>query len=366
MRPYSMDLNSVWLNISMPKAKQSAVAVPLLTYEADVPTGLESMAAAEIESLPQIYDVQKEKGAIRFQRPQVRLDMIQHLKLVTAVYLSQVYPVPRPKALLGHQHFQGLIKQIQTAMEHERGAFHTFHLAAAGDDSSVMQRIKSEIAASTGLTADEEGGDLWIRIRRDARKIGWEVLVRTSRRPLVTRAWRVRDWPGAVNAVLAQAAIRLTKPTPEDVFLNIGSGSGTILIERGLSGPAKMLIGCENNADVIAIAQENAQAAPQVPAHWLHADGQKLPIASQSIDALAADLPFGVLVGSTERNEALYPALLNEAARVAKTGARFAIITQAVRIMDSLLPTQRDWQVENMLKVTQGGLHPRLYTLVRR
>jgi tRNA (guanine6-N2)-methyltransferase len=351
----------------MPKAKQPSVpAVPLLTYEADVPTGLESLAAAEIEALPQVYDVQKGVGSIRFQRPEIRLNAIQNLKLVTAVYLSQVYPVPRPKALLGHQHFQGLLKQIETARQHEPGAFRTFHLAAAGDDSSVMQRIKSEISTATGLMTDEEGGDLWIRMRRDARKIGWEVLVRTSRRPLVTRAWRVHDWPGAVNAVLAQAAIRLTQPSPEDVFLNIGSGSGTILIERGLSGPARLLVGVENNDEVIEIAQENAESVPYVNLNWLHADGQKLPIASQSVDAIAADLPFGVLIGSTERNEELYPALLNEAARVAKPGARFVIITQAVRVMDSLLPSQRQWQVDNVLKVTQGGLHPRLYTLVRR
>jgi len=348
----------------MPKAKQPAL--PLLTYEPDVPTGLETLAAAEIEALPQIYSVQKGVGAVRFQRPETRLNNVQQLKLVTAVYLSQVYPVPRPKALLGHQHFQGLLKQIEVAMLHEPGAFRTFHLAAAGDDSSVMQRIKSEISASTGLMADDEGGDLWIRMRRDAQKTGWEILVRTSRRPLVTRPWRVRDWPGAVNAVLAHAAIRLTRPSPEDVFLNIGSGSGTILIERGMSGPSRMLIGVETNADVIDIAQENAQSVPYVRLNWLHADAQKLPIPSQSVDALAADLPFGVLIGSTESNEELYPALLNEAARVAKPGARFAIITQSVRVMDSLLPSQRLWQVEDVLKVTQGGLHPRLYTLVRR
>lgn len=348
----------------MPKAKQPAT--PLLTYEADVPTGLEALATAEIEALPLVYSVQQGIGAVRFQRPEIRLNVIQNLKLVTAVYLTQVYPVPRPKALLGHQHFQGLLKQIEIATQHEPGAFRTFHLAAAGDDSSVMQRIKTEISASTGLMADDEGGDLWIRVRRDAKKIGWEIMVRTSRRPLVTRSWRVRDWPGAVNAVLAQAAIRLTKPSPEDVFLNIGSGSGTILIERGLSGPSRLLIGCDTNEEVIDIAKENASSVPYVNFKWLHADGQRMPIASQSVDALAADLPFGVLIGSTESNEELYPALLNEAARVAKPGARFVVITQSVRVMDSLLPSQRLWQVEDVLKVTQGGLHPRLYTLVRR
>ncbi len=348
----------------MPKAKPSA---PLLTYEADVPTGLESLAAAEITAIPQSYNVQTLTGAVRFQRTEARLNALQQLKLVTALYVTQVYPVPRPKALLGHQHFQGMLKQIEVATQHEPNSiFRTFHLAAAGDDSSVMQRLKSEIAANTNLTPNEEGGDLWIRIRRDAQKIGWEVLVRTSRRPHVTRAWRVRDWPGAINAVVAQAVIRLTRPTPEDVFLNIGSGSGTILIERGLSGPAHMLIGCDNNPDVMSIAQTNGRAVPDLALNWLHADGRRLPMPNQSVDALAADLPFGVLIGSHDENEQLYPALLLEAARVAKPGARFAIVTQAIRVMDSLLPSQTAWQVEDVLKVTQGGLHPRIYTLVRR
>ena len=103
MRPSSYGSLSVWLILSMPKAKQPAL--PLLTYEADVPTGLESLAAAEIEALPQIYSVQQGVGAVRFQRPEIRLGNIQQLKLVTAVYLTQVYPVPRPKALLGHHSF---------------------------------------------------------------------------------------------------------------------------------------------------------------------------------------------------------------------------------------------------------------------
>lgn len=350
----------------MPKAPKVKSTTTLLTYEADVPAGVERFAAAEIKALPLVENIQVGAGSIRFQRPDIRLNVLQHLKVVTAVYLTQVYPVPRPKALLGHQHFQGLLKQLEVATQHEPGApFRTFHLAAAGDDSSVMQRLKAEIATETHLQADEDGGDLWIRLRRDKDRIGWEAMVRISRRPHVTRAWRVRDWPGALNAVVAQAVIQLTKPTPDDVFLNIGSGSGTILIERGLFGPAQALMGCEISKDVIEIAEENAQAA-DLTLDWLNADARRLPIASASVDALAADLPFGVLVGSQEENMRLYPALLAEAARVAKPGARFVIVTQAIKVMETVLPAQTAWNMIEMLKITQGGLHPRIYVLVRQ
>jgi tRNA (guanine6-N2)-methyltransferase len=357
----------------MPKAKSpsqssssSSASSNLLTYEADVPSGMERLAAAEINALPQVQNVQVGVGAIRFQRPDIRVNVVQQLKLVTAVYLSQVYPVPRPKALLGHQHFQGLLKQMETAIQHEPGApFRTFHLAAAGDDSSVMQRLKTELTAATHLQSDDEGGDVWIRLRRDKDRIGWEALVRISRRPHATRAWRVRDWAGALNAVIAQAVVRLTKPEPEDVFLNIGSGSGTILIERGLSGPAQALIGCDVSGSVLEVAQTNARAVPNLEFEWLHTDARQLPLADQSVDALAADLPFGVLIGSQDENMRLYPALLAEAARVAKPGARFVIITQAIRVMDLVLPSQTAWTVAEVLKVTQGGLHPRIYVLIR-
>src|SRR5947208_2669780 len=81
--------------------------------------------------------------------------------------------------------------------------------------------------------------------------------------------------------------------------------------------------------------------------------------------ARSADLPFGHLVGSHEENVALYPAILREAARVARREAPFVLITHEVRLTEALLAASPEWATDAMLRVTLGGLHPRIFVLRR-
>jgi 23S rRNA G2445 N2-methylase RlmL len=90
-----------------------------------------------------------------------------------------------------------------------------------------------------------------------------------------------------------------------------------------------------------------------------------LPFADGCCDALCADLPFGHLVGSHEENVVLYPAMLREAARVARRGASLVVITHEVRLMTAVLAKIEEWRVETVLRVTLGGLHPRIFLLRR-
>ena len=83
-------------------------------------------------------------------------------------------------------------------------------------------------------------------------------------------------------------------------------------------------------------------------------------------DALVADLPFGNLTGSHRANLVLYPGIVAKAARVAKLGARFVLITHEVRLMERLLAEQTAWTCERAIMVSLGGLHPRVYVLQRR
>jgi len=82
--------------------------------------------------------------------------------------------------------------------------------------------------------------------------------------------------------------------------------------------------------------------------------------------ALCADLPYGNLVGSHRENVELYPALLEEAGRLAAPGARFAVITHELRLFDaSLAEAQRTWQPERTFRLFQSGQRPQVYLLRR-
>jgi 23S rRNA G2445 N2-methylase RlmL len=227
-----------------------------------------------------------------------------------------------------------------------------------------MERIKREIAAAVGIP-HAESGDLLIRILPDDR--GWRTLVRLTPRPLATRSWRVENYEGALNGAVAHVMALLTQPEAGDVVVNVGCGSGSLLIERCSAGAARQIIGIERDPAVIELAQANARASGwQRRVRLICADMRELPFPASFADALLADLPFGQRVGSHAANRALYPAALAEAARVAKPGARFVVITHEIRLMDATLERTHDWQVLRTLPITLRGLHPRIYVLQRR
>ncbi|MFN8540874.1 MAG: hypothetical protein U0232_25765 [Thermomicrobiales bacterium] len=94
----------------------------------------------------------REAGVINFEFTG-HLRALLSLKTVLSVALVRHYAVPRPKALLGDQHFRLLLGQIATARALAPAeAYGTLYISAAGSDSSVMGRLKEELAKQTGLT----------------------------------------------------------------------------------------------------------------------------------------------------------------------------------------------------------------------
>ena len=288
------------------------------------------------------------------------------LRTVIAVYRVIQFDIPRPKALLGHEHFHHLLGIIQPLLETQ--PYQTLYLSAAGSESSVMMRIKTELSQHLGLGIAEEEGDLLLRMRRTPKTTqGWDVLVRLTPRPLATRDWRVCNYEGALNASVASAMVRLSDPTPQDHFLNIGCGSGTILIERQHQVQSEFVLGCDVSDDAIYCSSLNIKASNVADIQLIKADGIQLPLADNSIDKLLADLPFGHLSGTHDENEWLYPAIMTESARIACKGALFIIITHEVRLMETILDSTPHWRLlDEPIKITLSGLHPRIYILERQ
>ena len=338
------------------------------TCEAEIAEGLEDIARQEIAAFPGTDVTITGSGWLRFGYDGP-LAALAELKTSIAVYLIWHYPVPRPRALLGHEHFHNLLRQISTVRSlWPSGTFQTFSIGAAGSGSSVMTRLKNDIAdhASLDLT-EEDKGDLFIRlIRSREHNQGWDVLVRLTPRPLATRPYRVHNMEGALNATVAHAMALLTRPTADDIVLNIACGTGTLLIERLASGPARQAIGCDTSKTALGYARDNIATSDSAAAiQLIQCDARNLPLPSGYANVLCADLPFGQLVGAHADNITLYPHILEEAARVANHGARFALITHEIRLMEGLLAETSLWTTERVLPVTLSGLHPRIFLLRR-
>jgi 23S rRNA G2445 N2-methylase RlmL len=164
---------------------------------------------------------------------------------------------------------------------------------------------------------------------------------------------------------MAHVMAGLTQPKPNDVVLNVCCGSGTLLIERGMLAPAQRLIGCDISKQALDCAARNVTAWRAGGAELYDWDATRLPLEDNSVSALLADLPFGNRVGSHADNRALYPAVLREAARVAKAGARFVVISAEVKLLQATLQAQDAWQVKQTLRVNLGGLQPMIAVMER-
>lgn len=352
------------------KERRSSTLLPAQFLEAEVIQGLKPFAISELKSLlGKQFSLQPtaELEPIRFYF-NGDLNQLKKLKTVMGVYLGQHYPIPRPKALLGHQHFQMLLKQIESVRQlYPPQIFSTFRLSAAGHQSPVFIRLGAEISASTGLTLNEDEADLLIRVRPAVtQQTGWEMLCGLTPRPLSARGWRVADMEGALNSTIAAAMIALTQPQPTDRFLNLMCGSGTLLVERLEASKLAYAVGSDMSGNSLEKTKLNLAAA-KVRARLLQQDDTRLPFSPQSFNSLVADLPWAQLVGSPAQVQDLYPLILREAARVATPGGRFALITHQIRLVERVLEEQADlWRLERVVKLAYKKLRPRIYLLLRQ
>lgn len=334
--------------------------------ECEVLAGLEPFAVAEVERLAGGAAAARDDCApteVRFDWD-APLARALELRTVVAAHLSRVYPVPRPKGLLGDEHFRRLLEQLAIVVAlHDAGTFASFRFSAAGRKSAVFLRLAEAITAATGMAHQPEDGDLLLRLRPSGE--GWEVLVRLSPRPLSARSWRVENLPGALNATIATAMAECSRPMPSDRVLNVMCGSGTLLAERAARGKTRALIGVDVDDTAIGLCGANLAAAG-AGASLSRADAVRLPFPDATFDVVLADLPYGHKMGRHEDNDALYRAFLEETARVTARGARAVVITHELRRFSAALSVHAgSWSKRAEHQVFQKGHHPKIWVLDR-
>jgi tRNA (guanine6-N2)-methyltransferase len=295
-------------------------------------------------------------------------ERLLELRTVVAAFAVLTFPVPRPRSLTSGEYLSGIVRAIRAARElGPAPPAASFRFDAPGHGSSGFRRLAEELARATGLPHDQDGGDLVLRFRRATeRPGGWDVLVRLSSRPLSDRPWRARNLPGAVNATIAAAMARLTRPRPSDRVANLMCGSGTLLVERLLTGPARLAVGVDRDRGALEACQANLVAAGLADRAALVGgdvadDGW---LARGPYDVLLADPPWGTLVGDHAGNPDLYATLLERAHRAAAPRARLAVLTHEIRLMERCLEQARElWTPEGVTRVYAKGHHPRIYLL---
>jgi len=353
--------------------KQHTTASSHVIICCEVLQGIKPFALQEIQkSLGQhasLLSQQQDDPEVLFLRYAGDQHVLLRLRTIVAAYLVAYFPIARPRALLGHQNYQHLLEQIRSVQAlHPARTFSGFRISAAGEDSTVFSTLREKLSEDTQLPYDPDDGNLLLRIRPSSlQDDGWEVMVRLSPRPLSTRAWRIHNMKGALNATIAAAMIDMSQPHPSDRFLNMMCGSGTLLIERVVQGSAAVVVGVDTNVEALRGALKNTlveRSGQRIL--LLNTDATQTPFLEETFDVICADLPWGQLVGSHEQNDALYPQFFDEVTRIATLSARLVILTHEVTLFEHvLLDYKKYWMLQETIKVFQGGLHPRIYVLQR-
>ena len=342
-------------------------------YEVETVAGLEEYARREVRRLlGKAAQIERSAAEGRFAlRYDGSIRRFEELSTVTAVHRVEHFAVPRPRALLGHQHLTRLLGVIHLILNaRAKGAFRTLRIVAAGAGSGVYLRLRQEIAVATGLEPTDDAAHLQIAIRRaNTDKDGWQALIRTSPMPLSARRWRVCDMPGALNATVASVMASLARPRSNERALNLCCGSGTLMIERLGMGAAAGVIGVDISTDALDCAGANLRAAGHRSlASLVRADCASLPLPDASIDTITADLPFGMLPAGGDI-VSLYNSALAEAARVATPNASFVVITTRRRTMLSAIEDSPSWNSANEIPLSiphsRGYIKPHIYLLRR-
>jgi tRNA (guanine6-N2)-methyltransferase len=207
------------------------------------------------------------------------------------------------------------------------------------------RRVDAQEAVEKGIAArpdrrwtkSEEGAlEFWLTLWPGEALLA----LRLSDEKMRHRDYKLQHLPASLRPTAAAAMVWLTRPRPDDLFLDPMCGAGTILLERAHAGRYQMLLGGDASEEAVATALANigTRYKPIEVRRW---DARDLPLDAGSVTAAAVNLPFGRQIGSPEENRRLYPAFLREAERVLRPGARLVLLSGDVRALDDALQRAR-------------------------
>lgn len=201
-----------------------------------------------------------------------------------------------------------------------------------------FRRLDFKRAIEAGIL--ERGDHTWRLDEHEADVEFWVTMlndeliftIRLSDDRMRQRDYKIAHRAGSLRPSVAAALALLSKPAPQDVFLDPLCGVGTVLIERAHLGRYAMLLGGDHDRETLEAARENIgpRYKPIELKLW---DAAALPLQSASVDKIVSNLPWGMKHGSHGENRRLYPRLIAEFRRVLKRGGAMVLLSAETHLM---------------------------------
>jgi len=200
---------------------------------------------------------------------------------------------------------------------------------------------------------------LWLDLWGDHVRLGLAL----TRKPLGQRNRQV-SLPASLPGPVAYAMAVLTRPRPQQVFLDPMCGTGSIALERAENWRYGLLV--LGDLDARAIEATRLNFGPRhKPRAFLRWDARALPLPDQSVDAIACNPPHGIQMMPGESLRPLYQRFLLEARRVLRHGALMTFLTPHRDMTDAILSNLSELHIKHCFVIDLLGQRPYLYVLKR-
>ncbi len=299
--------------------------------------GLRSVVLKEIYNYPNLITSGEHKDSI-FVDFVDNFDSIKMLKSVARAYLVLIDPKFHPLYISKHKSILGdLIKIVIDG--NKKGSFKTYKITCAGSDSPEVREINKYVEENYSLVKEDEA-DLKIHIIKIDEM--WEVGIQITPRPLSVREYKVANMSGAMDPTIAYAMNSLAVSQNSESYLNVFSGSGTLLIEaaecfEGLEN----LIGFDNDKEHLTLSIQNIKKAGLIKRVQVkEGDIFNAPDFGK-FDVITSDLPFGMVISKNEDLSKLYSTFLQYSAEHLNEDGVLAVYTSETEILEKIIPESK-------------------------
>lgn len=303
--------------------------------------GLKEIVLQEISQYSNLHVIKEEIDSLYLGFVQDLIEL-KKLKSVSRAYVVTQSPKYNPLYVSNHKSI--LSDLIEIVLGGNKAVFKTFKITCAGSDSSEVRSIAEYIQKTYGLTEKEEA-DMKIHIVKIDEV--WEIGIQITPRPLSLRDYKLKNMSGAMDPTIAYVVNSLCGLENADSYLNIFSGSATLLIEAGQCYPnLKKLIGFDNNKKHISLAIQNIKEAGLI---------QRIELKERDIfdkpdlgmfDIIVSDLPFGMSISKNEDLGKLYRCFVEYCQEALNHSGKMVVYTSEHEILEKII-------IESKFKITK-------------
>lgn len=169
------------------------------------------------------------------------------------------------------------------------------------------------------LVEDNSQLEFWLQLINHSALIGLRLTDKFTRH----RHYKNTNIPGSLRPTIAASLVYLSQPDRNDIVFDPFCGAGTILIERALAGPHRLLIGSDIAENALTATRKNfgKQHQPWELYHW---DSTHTDLPANSIEKIITNPPWDIKI---KAQPDLIPNFLKEADRIIKPAGLIIFIT---------------------------------------